>query len=217
MTPETDTVVITALHEATAAAQAAAVRRLTGHLAQRAEQSDLLDIAYRTFDSPVGTLLLAATQRGVVRIAFDLGGFDPVLNELAAKVSPRVVKYGARLDPLVRQLDDYFAGRRAGFDLPLDRALSIGFRGDVHRHLSSIAYGTTSSYGAVAEALGRPKAVRAVGTACGHNPIPLVVPCHRVLRSDGSTGQYAGGADVKQSLIDLEAGSAVGGWGQNEV
>ena len=128
-----------------------------------------------------------------------------VLDELARTVSPRVLSAPARLDGAARQIEEYFAGRRTLFDLPLDFRLARGFRRAVLTHLGDIAYGETASYTAVAAAAGNPKAVRAVGTACATNPLPLVVPCHRVVRSDGTVGQYVGGAEAKRALLRLEA------------
>lgn len=170
----------------------------------RAEQDNLVDVAYRTVDSPVGTLLLAATERGLVRVAFEREGLDAVLETLASDLSPRVLQTPQRLDAAARQLEEYFAGSRTAFDLPLDRALSQGFRGQVHTYLPQIAYGHTASYGEVAAAVGSPRAVRAVGSACATNPLPVVVPCHRVLRSDGSVGGYLGGSAAKTTLLELE-------------
>lgn len=182
----------------------ATMARLRGRLLDGAEREGLVDVGYRTLDSPLGPLLLAATEQGLVRIAFQVQGFDTVLESLAAHLSPRVLASPRRLDPVATQLEEFFAGRRRRFELRLDRALSAGFRGEVHRHLPAIGFGDTTSYGQVAAALGRPRAVRAVGTACATNPLPLVVPCHRVLRADGSTGAYAGGPAAKQTLLDLE-------------
>ena len=183
----------------------ATMRRLHARLAAAADADGLLDVAYRTMDSPVGTLLLAATPTGVVRIAFDQQGHDAALAALASQVSPRVLRAPARLDPLVRELEEYFAGTRRTFDLPLDRRLASGFRAAVLAHLPEIGYGSTASYAAVARLAGNPGAVRAVGTACARNPLPIVVPCHRVVRSDGTPGQYAGGAEAKLALLALEA------------
>jgi len=180
---------------------------LRARLAERAERAGLLDVAYRTLDSPVGTLLLAATPTGIVRLAYEREGLDEVLMQLAAKVSPRIIAAPRRLDPAVRQLDEYFAHRREGFDVPLDLSLSSGFRRRVLQHLPAIAYGRTASYAAVAAAVENPKAVRAVGSACATNPLPLIIPCHRVVRSDGGIGEYIGGAPTKQRLLDLEAAS----------
>ena len=178
---------------------------LRARLAAAADREGLLDVAYRTVDSPVGTLLLAATPAGVVRVAFDREDHDAVLSRLADDISPRILEAPARLDAVAAQLDDYFAGHRRTFDVPLDLRLASGFRRTVLEHLGDIAFGTTASYAAVAAAAGNPRAVRAVGTACARNPLPLVVPCHRVVRSDGAIGQYLGGVEAKLALLALEA------------
>ncbi|MFF3665846.1 methylated-DNA--[protein]-cysteine S-methyltransferase [Microtetraspora malaysiensis] len=177
---------------------------LQARLAQAASDSDLLDVAYRTVATPVGELLLAATERGLVRVAFEREGFDQVLDTLAAKISPRVLAAPKRLDTVARELEEYFAGTRRAFDVPLDYALSAGFRQTVQHYLPRIGYGHTLTYKQVAEQVGNPKAVRAVGTACATNPLPVVVPCHRVLRTDGGLGGYIGGLDAKTSLLTLE-------------
>ncbi|NLG46386.1 methylated-DNA--[protein]-cysteine S-methyltransferase [Gordonia sp. (in: high G+C Gram-positive bacteria)] len=178
--------------------------RLRDRLAAAADRRGLLDIAYRVVDSPIGPLLLAATDRGLVRVAFESEGFDAVLDTLATKVSPSILSAPARLDPIAVQLDDYFAHRRQRFDVPLDFRLSSGFRQIVQQYLPTIGYGHTQSYREVAESVGNPNAVRAVGSACATNPLPVVVPCHRVLRSDGSLGGYLGGLAAKTALLDLE-------------
>lgn len=179
--------------------------RLRRRLAERADDEGILDIAYRTVEGPFGPLLVAATTAGVVRIAFDREDHERVLDALATRISPRVLHSGRRTDEVARQLDEYFAGRRRTFDVPIDLQLVHGFRHTVISQLPQIAYGSTASYAAVAEMAGNPSAVRAVGSACSHNPLPLVVPCHRVVRSDGSIGQYLGGAEVKAALLALEA------------
>ena len=176
-------------------------------LEQAAEAGDLLDIAYTTVDSPVGTLLLAATQRGIARVAYDVEDHERVLETLASKLSPRVLRAPKRLDAAARELDEYFGGRRRAFDLPLDLSLSKGFRLLVQRHLPEIGYGQTRSYRQVAELVGNPRAVRAVATACSTNPLPVVVPCHRVVLSDGRSGGYVGGAVAKTTLLALEGGN----------
>lgn len=183
-----------------------ALRELHARLAARAEEEGLLEVSYRTLDSPVGPLLLAATMQGLVRIAFEREGFDAVLETLASRISSRVLAAPQRLDDAAAELEEYFTGRRRRFDLPLDHALSSGFRAEVQQHLPGIAYGRTLTYREVAELVGRPRAVRAVGTACATNPLPVVVPCHRVLRSDGSLGGYLGGPEAKSILLDLERG-----------
>ncbi|MDT7692208.1 MAG: methylated-DNA-[protein]-cysteine S-methyltransferase, partial [Pseudonocardiales bacterium] len=181
-----------------------ALARLHARLADAAERDGVLDVGYRTLDTPVGTLLLAATGQGLVRVAFQSQDHDAVLAGLSTAVSPRILRSPARLDEVCRQLEQYFAGQRTAFDVPLDLRLSTGFRRGVLAHLPEIGYGRTASYAQVAVAAGSPKAVRAVGTACATNPLPLVLPCHRVIRSDGTLGQYAGGAAAKQALLRLE-------------
>ena len=183
----------------------AELRHLHDRLADRADARGILDVAYRTLDTPVGTLLLAATGTGLLRVAYATEGHDKVLATLAARISPRILSAPRRLDTVARELDEYFAGRRRGFDLPLDFSLSTGFRRLVLHHLSDIAYGHTASYAAVAAAAGNPRAVRAAATACATNPLPVVVPCHRVVRSDGSVGGYVGGPAAKHTLLRLEA------------
>lgn len=174
-------------------------------LAERADAASLLDVAYRTIDSPIGRLLLAATPEGLVRIAFELEDHCAVLARLADEISPRILRSPGRLDAAAAQLEEYFAGRRRQFDLPIDLQLAHGFRRTVLDHMREIAYGTTASYTAIASAAGRPAAVRAAGSACATNPLPVIVPCHRVVRSDGSIGQYLAGTEVKQALLDMEA------------
>jgi methylated-DNA-[protein]-cysteine S-methyltransferase len=178
------------------------VARLRADLAERAASEGLLDVAYTTLESPVGTLTLARTPQGLVRIAFD--SESGVLEELAARVSPRVLRAPGRLDDVRRELDEYFAGRRTTFDLPLDWTLSSGFRRQVLTETAAIPYGRTSTYGALAAQAGSPKAFRAAGTALATNPIPIVVPCHRVLPSGGALGNYRGGPARKRLLLDLE-------------
>ena len=170
-----------------------------------ADADGLLDIAYRTVDSPFGPLLVAATMQGVVRVAFEREDHDRVLEALAGTVSPRILRSGRRTDAVARQLDEYFAGHRRRFEVDIDLQLVHGFRRDVIAHLADIDYGSTASYAAVARAVGSPAAVRAVGSACSHNPVPVVLPCHRVVRSDGSLGQYLGGAETKAALLAMEA------------
>ena len=170
-----------------------------------AEAAGLLDVAFRVVDTPVGPLLLATTSVGLVRVAYVADGSDAVLDELSRRISPRVLDAPRRLDPVVRQLDEYFAGTRTHFDLPLDLRLADGFRREVITRLPEIEYGCTASYAQVAAAAGSPRAVRAVGTACAKNPLPVVVPCHRVVRSDGSMGQYVGGVEAKRALLQLES------------
>jgi methylated-DNA-[protein]-cysteine S-methyltransferase len=180
--------------------------RLRGRLATSAHASGLLDVAYRHIDSPVGDLLLAATDKGLVRIAYASEDHDRVLEQLGARISPRILHAPVRLDTVARELDDYFAGTRTAFDLPLDMQLASGFRRQVLDSLRRLSYGQTASYSAVAQQVGNPRAVRAVGTACATNPLPVVVPCHRVVRSDGTLGNYLGGPEAKRALLELEGG-----------
>jgi methylated-DNA-[protein]-cysteine S-methyltransferase len=184
---------------------AAAHERLRLRLASQAHDRGLLDVAYRTFDAPVGSLLLAATERGLVRVAYASEDHDRVLETLAARISPRILASPARLDTAARELDEYFAGRRRVFDVALDLRLASGFRRAVLEHLPAIGYGQTRSYAEMAAAAGSPRAVRAVGSACATNPLPVIVPCHRVVRSDGSLGGYLGGLDAKRALLHLES------------
>lgn len=178
---------------------------LHARLAAAAQHEGVLDIAYRFVDSPVGALLIAATELGLVRVAYAGEGHDTVLQSLADKISPRILLAPGRLDTVARQLDEYFAGKRQEFSVPLDWRLSAGFRNTVLRHLPEIGYGHTASYAAVARLAGNPNAVRAVGSACATNPLPVVVPCHRVVRSDGAMGGYLGGPEAKRLLLTLEA------------
>jgi len=178
---------------------------LHDRLAVSAAAEGMLDVAYRTLDTPLGTLLLAATEQGLVRVAYATEDHDKVLTTIAKRISPRILHAPRRLDAAARQMDDYLAGRRRSFDLPLDWSLSAGFRRTVLSYLPDIAYGRTASYTAVAAMAGSPRAVRAVGTACATNPLPVVVPCHRVIRADGSFGGYLGGPAAKRALLELEA------------
>jgi len=181
------------------------LERLLGRLVEEADRRDQVDVGYRVVDGPVGRLLLAATPAGLVRVAFASEGEEAVLQELADRVTPRVLPLPRRLDQTARELDEYFTGRRRRFDVALDWQLSSGFRRDVLTHLAvDVAYGHTTSYAGLAVLTRSPRAVRAVGTACATNPIPVVVPCHRVVRSDGSMGRYRGGEEAKHALLELE-------------
>jgi methylated-DNA-[protein]-cysteine S-methyltransferase len=186
--------------ERPAADAGAAARRLTG----RITAEGLADIGYAPVDSPFGTLLLAATKRGLVRVAFPEEDVDATLARLATRISPRIVETPAPLEPMRRELDEYFAGRRRRFDLALDWTLVGPFARRVLSAASAIPYGGVRSYGEVAAEAGNPRASRAAGNALGANPIPIVVPCHRVLRSSGSLGGYGGGLPRKQFLLELE-------------
>ena len=178
---------------------------LRDRLAARADTDGVLDVAYRTLDTPVGTLLLAATKAGLVRVAYPIEDHDQVLQALAARVSPRILNAPRRLDPAAREIDEYFTGQRHAFDLPLDYRLATGFRRKVLSYLPGIGYGNTASYATVAAGVGSPRAFRAVGTACATNPLPVVLPCHRVIKSGGDLGRYRGGPAAKRLLLDLEA------------
>ncbi len=173
-------------------------------LTERAAEDGLLDVAYTTIDSPFGELLLATTPRGLVRVGLPEQGTDELLEDLAARVSPRVLEAPAQLDAARRELDLYFEGGLTDFDLPLDWRLSRDFRRRVLRAIARIPYGQTRSYTEVAASAGNERAVRAAGTACGSNPIPIVVPCHRVLRTGGALGGYGGGLPMKRALLELE-------------
>src|SRR5918996_3858066 len=184
-------------------------RAVQGLLA-RAGRDGLIDVAYATVDSPYGELLVARTDRGVVRVALptERGRQRPreeVLEELAADVSPRVLESPKRLDEERRELEEYFEGRRDHFDVPVDWSLtSPGFRNRALHAVAKIPYGKVKTYAEIAKAAGNARAFRAAGTACGHNPIPLIVPCHRVVQSGGGIGQYGGGPEMKRALLDLE-------------
>ncbi len=173
-------------------------------LAEGAASEDILDVAYTSADSPFGPLLLAATRRGVVRIGLPAQDGEELLTEIAARISPRVLEAPARLEDLRRELDLYFEGRLQDFDLPLDWQLSKDFRRRALRAVNRIPYGSTRTYTEVARSAGNERAVRAAGSACGSNPIPIVVPCHRVLRTGGALGGYGGGLAMKESLLRLE-------------
>ena len=179
----------------------------TERFLERALADDLVDVGYVVEDSPIGRLTLAATTVGVVRIGF--AGEQQVLEELAATISPRVVRVPARLDAARRQLEEYFAGRRTTFDVALDRRLSHGFFLAAHEAISAIPFGEVATYRDIAAAAGNPNATRAAGTACATNPIPIIVPCHRVLRTGGGIGGYAGGLEVKHFLLAHEGRTLV--------
>jgi len=182
------------------ASAAAAAERF----AERAVAGGDADVVYATTDSPLGALLLAATRRGLVTIGYPEQPEDDVLERLAARLSPRIVSAVAPLDPVRRELDEYFAGRRHAFDLALDWRLATRFTRRVLGATAAIPYGETSTYGEVAAAAGSPRGSRAAGNALGANPLPIVVPCHRVLRAGGVLGGYAGGPERKRYLLALE-------------
>ena len=174
-------------------------------LSERAARAGLLDVAYASLDSPLGPLLVAVTPRGLVRIAYEgEGGDDVVLAELAERLSPRVLHAPERTDAVRRELEEYFIGQRHEFSTPVDWSLVRGFARGVLRATARVPFGEVTSYRQVAEAAGSPRASRAAGNALGSNPIPIVVPCHRVLHSGGGLGGYAGGLERKRMLLHLE-------------
>jgi methylated-DNA-[protein]-cysteine S-methyltransferase len=179
---------------------AAAARRLRARIAAES----LADVSYASLDSPFGTLTAAVTERGLVRLAFPEEDLDAVLDRLAARISPRIVETPAPPDSLRRELEEYFAGRRRRFELALDWTLVGPFARRVLRAAGEIPYGGVLTYTQVAAEAGSPRGSRAAGNALGSNPIPIVVPCHRVLRSGGALGGYAGGLDRKRWLLELE-------------
>ena len=196
----------TALPPGDAGAAAAAGRFLA-----RAEEEGLLDVAYGSIESPFGDLLAAVTPRGLLRLSYDPSRNDSVLEQISEKVSPRVLEDPARLDEVRRELDEYFEGRRRHFELPLDWSLTKGFVQKILRATARLDYGQLATYKQMAEAAGSPRATRAAGNALGSNPIPIVVPCHRIVRTGGkvggyggSLGPYIGGPGIKERLLELE-------------
>jgi methylated-DNA-[protein]-cysteine S-methyltransferase len=190
------------LREATPSDEQAA--RVAERVAARAAEQGLADVAYATTDTPFGKLLLATTTRGLVRVAFPSERHDDVLADLAARLSPRILEAPAQLDEARRELDEYFERERREFDLPLDWRLSRGFRSKVLHNIARIPYGETATYAEMAAEAGSPTAYRAAGSACGSNPIPLVVPCHRVVATGGGLGGYGGGVELKEYLLRFE-------------
>jgi methylated-DNA-[protein]-cysteine S-methyltransferase len=169
---------------------------------RRAAEEGLLDVAYAELDSPLGPLTAYVTPRGLVRLAYDHADAD--LADVSARLSPRVIEAPERTDEVRRELDEYFAGRRRTFAVPIDWALVRGFAGAVLEATSRIPFGSVSSYREVAAEAGSPNAYRAAGNALGSNPVPIVVPCHRVLHAGGGLGGYTGGLDRKRFLLRLE-------------
>lgn len=185
-------------------------RRTPPILIDAAQGAGLLEVAYATFDGPLGHLVLAATETGLVRLAYADGGDDAVLVELAARVSPRILAAPRRLDDARRQLDEYLTGRRRAFELTLDRRLLSGFAQRVLAAAAAIPYGDTATYKAVATAAGSPRGFRAAGNALGSNPLPVVLPCHRVVHAGGGVGGYTGGLERKRTLLAIESGAPAG-------
>lgn len=187
-------------------AEATGRDRLDETVTEQADHEGLVDVAWTEEDTPIGHIVLAATEKGLVTISYR--DADATLAVLAAKVSPRVLELPRRLDAARHQLDEYFAGERTEFELPLDLALSAGFRRKVLRHLGRVPYGEVVTYKDLAVKAGSPAASRAVGTTMATNPIPIVLPCHRVIRTGGDLGGYGGGLDAKRALLALEGGAS---------
>ena len=190
------------LRDAAAGLPAGPPAGLDRHLIDHAGAEGLVDVAYASVDSPVGPLTVAGTRRGLVLVSYSPP--EDVLQGLADRISPRVLEAPARLDEVRRELEEYFEGRRTEFDLSLDWSLVRGFGRRVLRATAAIRYGEVSTYAKVAERAGSARATRAAGNALGANPIPVVVPCHRVLRTGGALGGYGGGVERKEFLLRLE-------------
>jgi methylated-DNA-[protein]-cysteine S-methyltransferase len=180
------------------------IAALSAAVADRAAGAGILDLAYARMESPLGELLAVSTPQGLVHLGYPNRPLDEQLGALAERISPRIVESPRRLDEVRRELDEYFAGRRRDFELALDWQLTAGFVRRVLRETARIPFGETRTYGEMAASAGSPRAFRAAGSALGANPIPIVVPCHRVLRTGGGLGGYGGGLDVKRELLTLE-------------
>jgi methylated-DNA-[protein]-cysteine S-methyltransferase len=173
-------------------------------LVLRDGKASLLDVAYAEIDSPIGELIVFVTPRGLLRVKYADEPIEGVLADVAARVSPRILRAPSRTDEARRQLEGYFGLRRQSFSLPIDWSLVHGFATGVLRQTARIPFGDVRTYGQVAAQVGSPRAARATGNALGSNPIPIVVPCHRVLHADGGLGGYSGGLDRKRYLLALE-------------
>lgn len=185
---------------------ARAAERAAARIAPAADREGLVDVAYATVDSPLGPLLVASTGAGLVTLAYlETDSLERRLTRLASAVSPRVLELPARLDRERRELDEYFEGRRRRFDLPIDWSLIRGFARSVLERTAAIPFGEARTYAQIAAEAGSPRGSRAAGNALGGNPIPIVIPCHRVLRSGGALGGYTGGLDRKRHLLALES------------
>jgi methylated-DNA-[protein]-cysteine S-methyltransferase len=204
MTPRDGGPTGAALARGVGAAAAAGAADAAARFSRRADTEGLVDVAYARADSPLGPLFVAATGRGLVRLAYAASGEDELVADLADAVSPRALESPARLDPFRRELDEYFDGRRHHFEHPLDWRLITGFNRSVLRATARIGYGETSTYVELARRAGSPRGARAVGNALNRNPLPIVVPCHRVLRTGGALGGYGGGLPAKEHLLRLE-------------
>lgn len=180
------------------------LERFRGALARRAAADGLLDVAYGTIDSPLGTLTVFVTPHGLVRLSYPGEGIAAQLDELADRVSPRILAAPEQTDLIRRQLNEYFEGDRSTFDVPIDWRLVRGFAGAVLRATARIPFGSVSTYGEIATEAGSPRAYRAAGNALGSNPVPIVVPCHRVLHAGGGLGGYTGGLERKRYLLGIE-------------
>ena len=196
--------VLAEIRASTGRSYAEAAEGAARRLARQAQAVGLVDVAYAEMDSPFGTLLMASTPKGLVRLAYPEEGNDDVLEDLASTISPRLLQAPEQLDEVRRQLDEYFDGRRQAFELEVDYALSRGFFRRILRATARIPYGQLSTYRVVARDAGNVRAVRAAGNALGSNPVPIVVPCHRVVRTGGGLGGYTGGLDRKRYLLRLE-------------
>lgn len=190
---------------------AAELAQLHAGVVERAEREGMVEVAYCEVDSPFGEMLAAATATGLAFLSFPEADPDKALQRLASEISPRILHAPARLDPVRAQLSEYFDGGRRGFDLPLDWQLTAGFRRQVLERTNEIPYGETRTYSELAESAGSSRAHRAAGSALGANPIPIIVPCHRVLRVGGALGGYGGGLEVKQWLLELEGARGLRG------
>jgi methylated-DNA-[protein]-cysteine S-methyltransferase len=200
--------VLTEIRATTGRSYAEASEGAARRLARQAGASGLVDVAYAEMESPFGTLLMASTPRGLVRLAYPEEDREAALEELAARVSPRLLQAPERLDDVRRQLDEYFEGERTSFDLEVDYALRRGFVRKVLRATSRIPFGEVATYRVVAQRAGNGRAFRAAGNALHSNPVPIVVPCHRVVRTGGGLGGYGGGLDRKRYLLRLEGAPA---------
>jgi methylated-DNA-[protein]-cysteine S-methyltransferase len=177
---------------------------LRSAIARRAAADGLLDVAHATYESPLGPLMVVVTPRGLLRLSYPGEPVEAQLDDLAGRISPRILAAPERTDDVRRQLDEYFSGARRSFDVPVDWRLVRGFAGQVLRATARIPFGGVSTYRAVATEAGSPNAYRAAGNALGSNPVPIVVPCHRVLHAGGGLGGYTGGLDRKRYLLTLE-------------
>jgi len=193
-----------ALRESAPRGDADAAALAARRVAARAAEEGGADIAYAIVPSPLGALGGVCSRRGLLCLSYRVERLDELLDVLAGAVSPRIVESSARLDAVARQLEEYFAGRRQRFELPIDWSLARGFARRVLRATADVPYGNATTYTEIAGRAGSPLAVRAAGNALAANPVPIVVPCHRVLRVGGGLGGYAGGLERKRFLLELE-------------